>query len=86
LIVLFLLAYYPYRRRDGDVIGWLLILFPITRFLMEIIRTDEPGQFGTELSISQWISLGILPAGVALLLWLRTRPARLEFSSPPRHR
>jgi phosphatidylglycerol:prolipoprotein diacylglycerol transferase len=66
LICIFLLAYYPYRRRDGEVLALMLTIYPVTRFLIEIIRVDEAGQFGTKLSISQWVSMGVL-AGVAVL-------------------
>ena len=74
LICLFLLAQYPFRRRDGETIAWLLTLYPITRFMMEIIRTDEPGMFGTGLSISQLISLGVLAGALALWGYLLSRP------------
>ncbi|MEZ6069722.1 MAG: prolipoprotein diacylglyceryl transferase [Pirellulales bacterium] len=75
LLCLFLLAIYPYRRRDGEVLAWLMILQPIGRFLLETIRVDELGQFGTSLSISQWVSLGLLAGGAALWLYLNQRPA-----------
>lgn len=68
ILCLFLLAYYPYRRRDGEVIALLLTIYPITRFLIEMIRDDEPGVAGTGLTISQNISL--LCLGVAGMLWL----------------
>jgi phosphatidylglycerol:prolipoprotein diacylglycerol transferase len=74
VICVFLLAVYPYRRRDGETTAWLLTLYPTTRFLMEIVRTDEAGQFGTGLTISQLISLGVLACAAALWLYLRTRP------------
>jgi phosphatidylglycerol:prolipoprotein diacylglycerol transferase len=40
---------------------------PISRFLLEMIRSDEPGQFGTAFTISQWFSIGFL--AVAAILW-----------------
>ncbi|MEX0867105.1 MAG: prolipoprotein diacylglyceryl transferase family protein, partial [Pirellulales bacterium] len=64
LLCLVLLAWYPFRRRDGEVFALLLTLYPITRFLIEAIRIDEHGMFGTPLSISQIVSLALL-AGVA---------------------
>ena len=67
LLTLVLWFAYPYRRRDGEVFAVLLTLHPLSRFVREIIRTDEPGQFGTSLTISQWLSLGILV--FATLLW-----------------
>lgn len=57
LIAWFLWAYYPSRRRDGEVVLLMLTIYPISRFLLEIIRTDEAAIFGTGLSISQNVSL-----------------------------
>ena len=68
LICLLLLAIHPYRTRDGQLILLLLTLYPVTRFLLEVVRTDEPGRFGTSLTISQWVSVGIL--AVAAIGWL----------------
>jgi phosphatidylglycerol:prolipoprotein diacylglycerol transferase len=68
LICLFLLAYYPFRRRDGELLAWLLTIYPVTRYLIEIIRTDESGMFGTNLSISQIVSLLILT--IIALFWV----------------
>jgi phosphatidylglycerol:prolipoprotein diacylglycerol transferase len=60
-------SFYPLRRRDGDAVALLLTIHPVTRFLLEVIRTDEPAVFGTGMSISQNISLLLL--AVAGLLW-----------------
>ena len=68
ILCLFLLAYYPYRRRDGEVIALLLSIYPITRFLIEMIRDDEGAVAGTGLTISQNLSLICL--GIVGLLWL----------------
>jgi len=65
VLCLFLLAYAPFRRRDGVVWAMFLTLYPITRFLLEIIRTDEPGVFSTGLSISQVVSLILLVCALA---------------------
>lgn len=67
----FLLAYYPYRRRDGEVFAWLLTIYPVTRFLIEIIRDDEGAVWPTGLTISQNVSL--LCLGLAALLWIYLR-------------
>ncbi len=83
LLCLLLLAYDPFRRRDGELIAILLSAYPITRFLMEMIRTDEPGQFGTALTISQWVSLGILAAVVPLWYAILRRPAGKAFPLSP---
>jgi phosphatidylglycerol:prolipoprotein diacylglycerol transferase len=74
LICLLLWSYHPFRRRDGEVAALMLVLYPITRFLLEIVRTDEPGQFGTGLSISQLISLGAIWLAVALWVYIMRQP------------
>ena len=51
-----------------------LTLHAITRYLLEVIRIDEPSVFGTGLSISQTISVGLLVSLAAGWAWLLTRP------------
>jgi phosphatidylglycerol:prolipoprotein diacylglycerol transferase len=67
-------VYYPFRRRDGELIALLLTIHPITRFLLEYIRTDEPDVFGTRFSISQNISILLLAVGVGIWWYLSRRP------------
>jgi phosphatidylglycerol:prolipoprotein diacylglycerol transferase len=84
LLALVLWLHYPLRRHDGETLALLLAVYPITRFVVEIIRVDEPGQFGTTLSISQWISLGVFIAGVVLVAVIewRHRPPALPWREP----
>lgn len=70
----FLLAFYPYRQRDGEVFAWLLTIYPITRFLIEAIRDDEGAVRGTGLTISQNVSLVCLAIAAALWIYIRTKP------------
>jgi phosphatidylglycerol:prolipoprotein diacylglycerol transferase len=67
-------SFYPFRRRDGESLAMLLTVHPITRFLLEIIRTDEPAVFGTGMSISQNISIALLACGTALWWYLSKLP------------
>jgi phosphatidylglycerol:prolipoprotein diacylglycerol transferase len=67
-------SFFPYRRRDGEAIALLLTIHPITRFLLEIIRTDEPAVFGTGLTISQNVSLILLACGAGLWWYLSRQP------------
>lgn len=60
--------FFWHRRFAGDVFGLGCVLYPITRILLEFIRADEMGQFGTSFTISQWYSVGILCFGIGLLL------------------
>jgi phosphatidylglycerol:prolipoprotein diacylglycerol transferase len=72
-ILLFLLsAYYPLRRRDGEVMALLMVAYPVTRFLIEYLRNDE-GVFLFGLTISQNISVLLLAAGLLFWLWLVRR-------------
>ena len=52
----------------------LLTVYPISRFLMECVRTDEPGVLGTGLTIGQVVSLLLLAAAAALWFTLLRRP------------
>ncbi|HEY2761017.1 MAG TPA: prolipoprotein diacylglyceryl transferase family protein [Pirellulales bacterium] len=72
-------VYYPFRRRDGELMALLLTIHPITRFLLEIIRTDEPAVFGTGMSISQNISLALLACGIAIWWYLSRQPRGVEW-------
>lgn len=67
IIMTLLLAYFPIRKRDGEVMGLLMLAYPITRFLIEHLRNDE-GVFAAGMTISQLISVGIF--GFGLIYWL----------------
>jgi phosphatidylglycerol:prolipoprotein diacylglycerol transferase len=54
-----------------------LIGYGISRILEEFIRVDESGQFGTSLSISQWISLVGILVGVVILVVPRKKAPRV---------
>lgn len=62
-------SFYPLRRRDGEVVALMLTVYPVARFLLEIIRVDEAPVFSTRMSISQNISI-VLFMG-AICFWLR---------------
>lgn len=81
LLTLVLWNLYPFRRGDGEVLGWAVVLYGAIRFLEESIRVDEMGQFGTSLSISQWTSLVLFPIGLSLILWARF--SRTPLALPP---
>jgi phosphatidylglycerol:prolipoprotein diacylglycerol transferase len=74
LLALLLWAYYPFRRRDGEVFALLVTLHPLSRFVLEMVRSDEPGQFGTQFTISQWLSLAFLVAACALWWYVERQP------------
>ncbi len=84
LLALVLWFFYPFRRHDGEVIALMLTLHPISRFLLEVIRTDEGGALGTSFTISQLVGFAFL--GVALVMWLiierQPRGSALPMRSP----
>lgn len=63
-------CYFPYRTKDGAVLLIAMLLYPISRFTIEILRSDEMGKFNTSLTISQWVSIGLFLSGVIYFLWL----------------
>ena len=74
LILLTLLnAYFPLRRRDGEVMGVMLLCYPVTRFLVEHLRNDEGSQIGG-MTISQIISIGFFAVGLLYWAWLLRLP------------
>ena len=78
----FLWSYYPARRRDGEVFALLITLYPITRYLLEMIRIDETSFMGTGLSISQNVSLLLLVAVAGLWFFLSRQPRTRVFDPP----
>jgi phosphatidylglycerol:prolipoprotein diacylglycerol transferase len=71
LLCLVLWFYFPFRHSEGEVFGLMLILYPIGRFLLEMIRTDEQGIFGTPFTISQWMSMVTIVVGFTILVYVR---------------
>jgi phosphatidylglycerol---prolipoprotein diacylglyceryl transferase len=81
LLLALVWTFYPFRPTDGAVFALLMTLYPVSRFLIELIRSDEPGQCGTTLTISQWLSLAVLAATLVLwgYLFVRRPPVTHDF-------
>lgn len=72
----------PRKRRHGEVLAYFLILKAIARGIVEIWRDDERGVFlGGHVSTAQFVGLGMVLGGVALLRWLAEQRRR-EPASP----
>ena len=80
ILCLLLLCYDRFRRRDGELTALMITIYPITRFLIEKIRTDEAAIWGTGLHISQNISVGILAVAICLWIYILRQPAKLAFA------
>lgn len=77
------------RYFPGRTFWWYVLLYSISRFVIEFFRGDERGMFWG-ISTSQIISLVLLPVSVAMLLWLSRRPdapapTRSKATSSARH-
>ncbi|GAC1469327.1 MAG: prolipoprotein diacylglyceryl transferase [Isosphaeraceae bacterium] len=68
VLVGLLLAYFPLRRRDGEVMALLMVTYPVTRVLIEFLRNDE-GVFFAGMTISQNVSMLVFLGG--LIYWRR---------------
>jgi phosphatidylglycerol:prolipoprotein diacylglycerol transferase len=76
-LVLFLILELYHRRRptSGRVFGAYLVLYGVTRFILERWRGDEirGDVLWGWLSTSQGISIGLIACGVGLQVWLSRR-------------
>ena len=81
IICFLLLSYDPFRRRDGALTALMITVYPITRFLIEGIRTDEAPIWGTPFTISQNISLGLLAVAIGLWVYILRGPAELAIGN-----
>lgn len=75
LLFLVLIAYYPYRRHNGEVIALMAIGYSIYRFLIEFLRFDE-APLWDGLTISQNVSLLLFAGGV--IVWIYSRRTSLD--------
>jgi len=71
-------AYFWYRPRNGSVLALALLVYPITRFVIEYLRADEFGKWGTSLTISQIVSIVIFAVGVLFLYSLNRQQSPIH--------
>ena len=71
-----LLAFSRLRRREGQTFALLLVLYPVTRFVLESIRGDNPHDLlHLTLTHNQYTSMGLVSLGVGMWVVLRWMPA-----------
>jgi len=76
LIFGFVLWLHPRRRFNGQTILSYLLLYAVSRFLIEMSR-DDPGRGGLgPFSTSQWVAVGVAVIAGALWPWLKRTRAR----------
>lgn len=71
------MVWFRYRKHDGEIIVLALLTYPVTRFVLELLRNDEPGQFATNFTISQWVSMGLFVSGWVMLFYFKKHPRPL---------
>jgi phosphatidylglycerol:prolipoprotein diacylglycerol transferase len=79
LLFLLLLAFYPFRRHDGQVIALLMIGYGLHRYFNEMLRADvRPTGF------ENWTSIVLVLGGAAILVWLwRRNPIKQKAEATP---
>jgi phosphatidylglycerol:prolipoprotein diacylglycerol transferase len=83
-LCLLLLVFDRFHRRDGELFALLISIYPITRFFIESLRTDEAAVRGTGMSISQNVSLLLFICAAALWFYVLRRPPQMAFSAKNR--
>ncbi|MGF1580116.1 MAG: prolipoprotein diacylglyceryl transferase family protein [Gemmataceae bacterium] len=76
LLFALLLAYYPLRRRDGEVVVLLMMGYSAHRFINEALRNDTAPFPPFGFTYSQNISLILFMAGLGLGIFLRLQLAQ----------
>lgn len=76
IIALLLDALYWRRTRDGQVILGLLLLEPFTRYMIEILRADNPVDTMASFTISQFLAVCMMIAAAVGLYWLQSQKPR----------
>lgn len=86
LICFVLMAIFNRRKRHGVVIGWMIIMYAVSRFFIEGLRADQPHDVGG-LTVSQGVALAMLATGVTILVvvykFLPLRSPRAVAWAPP---
>jgi phosphatidylglycerol:prolipoprotein diacylglycerol transferase len=84
-LCLILLCYDRFRRRDGELSAVIMSIYPVTRFFIETLRTDEAAIFGTGMSISQNVSLLLLVCAAAMWFYVLRQPRGMAFGAREVH-
>ena len=71
------------RFREGTVMMLGFSSYAVLRFVLELVRVDESGQFGTDFSISQWVSICVLTGSLIGLGFLYSRKHATATASSP---
>lgn len=79
LLLFFLLtAYYPFRRRDGEVMILFMVGYAVHRFLNEMLRNDTDLVAGTGMTLSQNGSILFFVVALILAWRLWRKPVQYQ--------
>jgi phosphatidylglycerol:prolipoprotein diacylglycerol transferase len=78
LLFILLTAYYPFRRRDGEVMVIFMIGYAIHRFLNEMLRNDTEPVAYTGMTLSQNGSILFLAVALILAAILWRKPVQYQ--------
>lgn len=74
LFVLMWVGHRRWKRFDGQVFLWFVVLYSAGRFLIEFVRNDNRGMFFSDyLSASQVVALPLMAAALFFLVYLGRR-------------
>lgn len=86
-VVLFTVMWILSRRRRpaGTLVGWMLVIYGVSRFAVEFFRQPDPqlGYVLGPLTMGQLLSLPLVLAGIALLVWVSRRSGPQASSTAP---
>lgn len=72
-VLIFLLWYRKRKRFDGEVLWVYLLGYGLGRAWIEGLRTDQLLFFGTGIPVSQALSMILVAASAAVIIWKRLR-------------
>jgi len=86
LLILFLLVATERRGRAfaGRTFWLYMLLYGVSRFVIEFYRGDPRGMVFDSLSTSQFISVVLVPLSLTMLLWLSRQPEAATAPGSPR--
>jgi phosphatidylglycerol---prolipoprotein diacylglyceryl transferase len=71
LLLFLLLAFEPFKRHDGQVMGLMMMGYAAHRYVNEILRSDE-----RPVGLESNVSVLLMVAGLGLMVWLWWRAGR----------
>ncbi|MCR5743783.1 MAG: prolipoprotein diacylglyceryl transferase [Lachnospiraceae bacterium] len=77
----FMLIYRKHKKFDGEMLSVYFIGYGIGRFFIEGLRTDQLKLWGTDIAVSQIVSIILIVVGVIFLFFGRAKLGKAEVSA-----